>query len=177
MTRSWSSWGIGAGCTRLRSIIIPASRAWYVLCFDTGQTESSPIFFGHLIFIGMRCAVGIHDTIHRTLVTVPSIRALEVIISTETPHTGSSSRAAALSLAVTSESIASCEFPITFGTDMRTFTSVQLHMAFQIVQSSKSHCTCLADVRLFLAVSQQMTFQVMMTSKFCRAIRTFVLLL
>jgi len=92
-------------------------------------------------------AISIFNTVH-----LASTFAVEtIIITTETgPTPGTASRP----LVVPRQGVTSGKAPPALVTDVGPFTSVELCVALQIVQSAKARLTRLADVWLLLAVRQ-----------------------
>jgi len=99
-----------------------------------------------------------------TLVLVPildSVHILGTAIVAEvalTAQARSSPCAATRTFVVARERIASGKPAPALFACMRSLSSVQLRMAFEVVEPPKARLASLAYVRLFLAVSQQVTF-------------------
>lgn len=162
-------WGIAVSATR--------TGTGDVLCFDTRETESTAIFFRHLVFVGVRSAICVHNPVHSPLITIPCIRPLKIVVSAKATHTSPSPSAATLTFTVPSKSVTTSKFPITLWADVRALPSVQFHMALQVVQPTKSHRTCLANIRLFLTMSQEMTLEIVMSCELGFTIRALMFLL
>lgn len=104
----------------LRIVILAAG---HVLCCDGWETKASTLFFCHIGLI-LAGAIRIHDPIHSILIRIVGRRALVVIVSTITPHTGSPPCTATLTLGVPGKRVASCKSTITFWAHMWALASV-----------------------------------------------------
>jgi hypothetical protein len=71
--------------------------------------------------------------------------------------------------------IASSKLPAALPAFVGPFSSMQFHMALQVVQAAESGITVHTFVWLFLTVGKQVTFQVVVACKLSGAIGAFVL--
>jgi hypothetical protein len=77
---------------------------------------------------------------------------------------------------VTSKRIATSEFSVTLGTNVRLLTSVQFTVTLEVVQTAETHLAFRAYVWFLLTMRQQMALEVVMACKLSIAVGTFVLL-
>jgi hypothetical protein len=101
---------------------------------------------------------------------------LNIVVVNETTHAGSSPSTATSTLRVTSKRIATSEFSVTLGTNVRLLTSVQFTVTLEVVQTAETHLAFRAYVWFLLAMRQQMALEVVMACKLSIAVGTFVLL-
>jgi len=156
--------GIRTGHTRLMLRV-------FVVVVSGGCLTSNARYTGCLrasVILIHSVGFTIHNTLHRLV-------SFKIVITTKTTHAGSSASTATGSFVVTRQSVASGEFAAAFGAYMWSFSSVQLGMALEIVETSESRLTGGANVRFFLAMSQQMALQIVVPGKFGCAIWTSVL--
>jgi hypothetical protein len=129
-----------AGMVRIRTL----GRVPSVLSLTRRLTDSPTTIF-IIVALSIRIA-GVDDPIHAFIAFVS-----EIIVHAEAR---AAARTATLTLVVSRERIATCEPAATFVARVRTLSSVQFRMTFQIMQTTETRLASGTFVRLLLTVGQ-----------------------
>jgi hypothetical protein len=132
-------------------------------CFATSALAIVTV----LIHVLRLCSV--LDSVHR--VVHP---AITVVVESKV---GSATGTATLSLVVAGERVPTCKLSATLRALVRPLSSVQLGVAFQVVQPTESGLALLTLVGLFLTVSEKMALQVVVACENGGTVRALVALL
>jgi hypothetical protein len=136
--------GIGA---RVQGVAVRGRLTGDVLGLDARQAQPSPLLLRHVAI----CGAVVDDARHRRVIALGRT-SLVVVLAGEASHAGPSTGTASGTLAVPGQGVATREFAIALGTDVRLLAGMQLAVALQVVEPTESQLARLTDVRLLLAV-------------------------